>query len=368
MKTGTLTFHSPNNNGSFLQAYAMQKVLIEAGYENEIIDYYSFDQVRQYSIFRAPRNVGDFIRNAISLLHYGQLSHRYNVFQRLRKEHLQMSRHFDTCQEALAVIDDYDAIICGSDQIWNTRARDFSDIYLLPGIGKKKITYAVSCGSHIEDVDQELVIKYAKDFKALSVREEALFNFFKQNGVDKVRTVLDPTLLLKKEDYKPLYSKNAIITSKYIFLYTINYSNEVLKNAKRIAHILGLPVYAAFTGYSAYKCKMYGIKVIYDMTPDVFLNLIDNASYVFTNSFHGTAFSIIFRKNFYRLCEMDDYGKNIIDDRIDNILGKLDLKNVNCNLNDSIENKEVDYSNIEAKLASMIEESKKYLIDALKDE
>jgi len=173
MKTGTLTFHSPNNNGSFLQAYALQTVLNNLGYENEILDYYSNDQVRQYSIYRAPSGLGDIVRNAISLLHYEKLNRRYNGFQQLRKEHLLLSKHYDTIQDVLAVINDYDAIICGSDQIWNTCARDFSDIYLLPGIAKKKITYAVSCGSHIEDVDQELVIKYAKDFKALSVREEA---------------------------------------------------------------------------------------------------------------------------------------------------------------------------------------------------
>lgn len=151
MKTGTITFHAPNNNGSFLQAYALQTVLKNQleGVENEIIDFYSEKQMRQYSVFRKPKSGGDIGRNLISLVHYKGLKSRHERFDQMRKKHLALSRRCAAEKEVYEVANAYDTLICGSDQIWNTEARDYSDAYFMTGVEKKKISYAASFGSHI---------------------------------------------------------------------------------------------------------------------------------------------------------------------------------------------------------------------------
>lgn len=80
----------------------------------------------------------------------------------------------------------------------------------------------------------------------------------------------------------------------YAFLYTINFNDNVLYAAKNVSQKYGIPVYAPFTGYSAVKCGKYGVRVLYDVGPAQFLNLIENAAYIISNSFHGIVFSILF--------------------------------------------------------------------------
>lgn len=208
MKTGTITFHAPNNNGSFLQAYALQNILIdECHVENEIIDFYSEQQARQYSVFRKPRSAGDIGRNLISAAHYAGLSRRHQRFDAMRKQHLILSERCTTEKEVYDLVPKYDLVVCGSDQIWNTGARDYSDVYFMRG-GERKISYAASFGSHIENVDLDKVQKNIAEFSNISVREEAGQELLHSISPDKeVQIVCDPTLLLDKSRYDLLIQK-----------------------------------------------------------------------------------------------------------------------------------------------------------------
>ena len=255
MKTGTITFHAPNNNGSFLQAYALQTVLKNqlGGVENEIIDFYSEKQMRQYSVFRNPKTGGDIGRNLISLVHYKGLKSRHERFDQMRKKHLSLSRRCTAEKEVYEVANAYDTLICGSDQIWNTEARDYSDAYFMAGVEKKKISYAASFGSHIESINKDKVQKNVSGFAHISVREKAGKEFLKKILPDKnVELVCDPTLLLPKTEYSKLMGKENV-KEPYIFLYTINYSDEILQAAQKLSKETRIPVYAPFTGYSCIK-------------------------------------------------------------------------------------------------------------------
>ena len=364
MKTGTLTFHAPNNNGSFLQAYALQQVLKKKGIENRIINFYTYSQEAQYSVIRVPKSIGDVVRNCISLSHFLTLRKRFRRFSEMRQLYLDMTERFTDEVDVYKTLKNYDILICGSDQIWNTSARDFSELYTLNLIDKKKITYAVSCGSHIEEVDSKLITKAAKKFDCISVRESTTKAFFEKKGIGNVTVVLDPTLLLEKDDYKVLYSKTPIINEKYIFLYTINYDQQVLQNVQRIAELLSLPVYAAFTGYSSYKCKKYGIKVLYDIAPDNFLNLMRNATVVCTNSFHGVAFSILFEKKFFRCTTLVE-SKEAYDDRIDSLLAILGLQKCNINTFSEVVMNDIDYTEVKEKLEELRKKSFSFIVGAL---
>ncbi len=370
MKTGTITFHAPNNNGSFLQAYALQNILInECHVENEIIDFYSEQQARQYSVFRKPRSVGDIGRNLISVAHYAGLSRRYQRFDAMRKQHLILSRRCATAKEVYDLVPKYDLIVCGSDQIWNTGARDYSDVYFMTGGQNKKISYAASFGSHIENVDLDKAQKNIAEFSNISVREEAGQELLHSISPDKeVRIVCDPTLLLDKSRYAPLSQIEKVVQEPYIFLYTINYSEEVLTVAQKLSNELGLPVYAAFTGYSCVKCRKYGTKVLYDVGPSEFLWLIKHAAYTCSNSFHGIAFSVIFEKQFCRPTSVDANGKLSIDDRIDGFLGQIGLDERTVRVNDDCTEmiqKPIDYNKVNEKLNAIRENGIGYLKTAL---
>lgn len=240
MKTATITFHAPNNNGSFLQAYALQKYLTTHfdNIENDIIDFQPEAQQQQYAVFRKIHSKKDILRNLISIMHYKAISKRNASFSELRKKHLKMTQRCTSTEEVLEIAGKYDLVIAGSDQIWNTTARDFSEAFFLAGI-PKKATYAVSCGSHLNEVDCDRICSAMETFENVSVRENDTREFLENHTKRSIETVLDPTFLLTKEDYSGLYDKERILKEKYIFLYTINYDEDALKQTVRVAERLG---------------------------------------------------------------------------------------------------------------------------------
>lgn len=370
MKTGTITFHAPNNNGSFLQAYALQSVLLDKLHiDNEIIDFYSEQQARQYSVFRKPHSVGDIGRNLISLLHYNELNIRHKRFKLIRQDKLKLSKRCSNQEEVNDLVNLYDVVICGSDQIWNTAARDYSDAYFMTGAHKIKVSYAASFGSHIESVDLNKVKKNIAGFSEVSIREGAGKRLLNRIMPDqKIEIVCDPTLLLDMIDYEKMIRSEKNIRKTYIFLYTINYSDEVLKTAQKLSLELDMPVYAAFTGYSCVKCRKYGIKVLYDVAPAEFLWLVKNASYTCSNSFHGIVFSIIFEKQFCRPADVTKNNNQFIDDRIDGLLDQIGLAcrtvSVNDNCGDLIQ-EPINYKEVKDKIKPIREKGLNYLKSAL---
>lgn len=365
MKTATITFHAPNNNGSFLQAYALQKYITTHfdNVENEIIDFQPESQQQLYAIFRKIHSKKDMLRNLISFWHYKALSKRFLAFSEMREKYLKMTKRCTTTEEAIKIAGNYDLVIAGSDQIWNTTARDFSEAFFLPGISKKS-TYAVSCGSHLNEVDCDRICSAMETFENVSVREIDTREFLEKHTKRSIETVLDPAFLLTKEDYSGLYDKERILKEKYIFLYTINYDEDALKQTVRVAERLGgCKIVTPFTGYSAIKAKKYGIKVMWDVAPDAFLNLIENAECVCSNSFHGIAFSIIFKKEFYRVGAMDQTGKIKKDDRIDNILNWCGLSN--RNYGETNGNRKIDYIQVEHTLNTLRNRSNQYIYNML---
>lgn len=318
MKTGTITFHAPNNNGSFFQAYALQRVLVtECGVQNTIIDYRPHEQTQRYSLFKEPKGIRDIVRNIYSLLHYFPLKRRYERFELMRKKYLNMSERATDIEGVLTIGREFDVDICGSDQIWSIYAREFSEAYFLPGI-KNKISYAASLGAAVGG--KELLKELLDDFRAISVRERTGGQYLAAiTGRRDIAVLPDPTLLLKKEEYFELFDEKPLLKGDYILLYTMNYSDEILKIAKFMSDRMNCRIVAPFCGYSALFCMKYGIKITYDTGPEEFLNLMYHARFVVTNSFHGLAFSLIFEKPFCRAVHCEK-GRRKRDERLDCLL------------------------------------------------
>lgn len=218
-------------------------------------------------------------------------------------------------------------------------------------------SYAASIGGSIIE-DEQIFKNELVKFTNISVREYSLQHKLQQLLNRKIEKVLDPVFLLEKKDWLKLV-KDKNIKTDYIFVYVLHEKN-VYKIAERISNLTGLSVICLQNKLKApIKAKNVGASGIED-----FLYYIANAKYVVTDSFHGTAFSIIFKKNFKIVMkkELKDLNERVIS-----ILNEFNLEDSIIDLEDSddklLEN--TIFKNSEEKIEESRESSKKYLREIL---
>lgn len=366
-KVGLITFHGAHNYGSMLQAYALQNVIKLCGYHCEIIDFRSDIQREMYSVFKKNKNIKDVLRNIYRLRNYKERKRKSDKFEDFIKNKLLVSKdRYKSLEEIMSNPPDYDMYVCGSDQVWNMHCVDFSPAYFLPFAKEKKcISFAPSLGV-VNELYDGFTVQFEsliKNIDYISVRENQAADIINKLTDKEAEVVLDPTFLLKKEKWDKLTGK-AIINTPYILFYSLECNDEVLNIAKGISRKYNLPIVNPV--YSRkYDDKSF-IKV-YDSGPLEFINLIKNASLICTNSFHGTAFSIIYRKPFYSLAGTSDKLMSN-DSRRMNILKKLNLQD-RIIYNPDMTNKKsfaIDYSEADRLLEKEISSSLRFLRKSLK--
>jgi len=306
LKTGLVTFYHIHHYGALLQAYATERAVEALGSECEIIDYY----VNQdNSLFRRPTGVGSAAADAHTALHYARLKTRYERFESFAAERLRISGHrFQSIQELRDAELPYDVILAGSDQIWNPKIFPngrFDPVFFGAFSRRRKIAYAPSFGiPHIPENMEEELRKYLKDFSHLSVRERQGRQIVERVTGEQVPVVLDPTLLLRREDWTAVAHtpkgypapQQESPRGGYILCYCISRPGALVPYIRRLAEETGLPV----VQLCGVRQKVYGkANCVLDAGPAEFLGLFQGASYVCTNSFHGTVFSVQFQKPFF---------------------------------------------------------------------
>lgn len=371
IKIGTLTYHRSHNYGSVLQAYALEKVLNSfPNVDCEIIDYYPPNYKLLYSVFVKNNTLRNIFRNLYVLLHYKQKKERYNGFIEFQKKYKVSKNSYIENPDLLKDIDGvYDVVVCGSDQIWCSDAPDFSMAYFLPMLkNTKKVSYAPSMGyGEFENTIYQNDVKNALElFDFVSVREnDGADKLKKLLGEDfNVSVVLDPTFLLPVSEYDNICSKR-IFDEDYIFFYSVGFREQNGKIMEYISKKLGLPVYTLSTSSSSFKYKKYGIKFVEKSSPEDFLSLIKNAKIVFSSSFHGNVFSIIFRKNFFSLYTVAN-GKREDDPRLNTLTNTLVIPDRAVDINnykDIDYNKEIVYD--ENAIKNAIDKSRDYLVNGI---
>lgn len=343
-RVGVLTFHRSLNHGSVLQAWALTRVLARMGLAVEIIDYVPPAQERVYSMFDKRWSPRAMAKNARSLVFYPLLARRKRGFERFVETRLPVSAARYGSEVDFARIGDvYDAIVSGGDQIWNPRAGDFTEVYLQPfGNGVRKVAY----GPSVNDGDLDATDRadwrreLLEDFYALSVREASGKEKLERllGGPRDIAVVADPTLLLEPDEYD-LLGPARTPARPYIFLYTLNYAPSVLEAAAALHGETGLPVRTVFTGPGTYSLMArrisargaesgttrHRVTVSRRGSPVDFLALLRGADHVVTNSYHGTALSVLFRKRFHAVYRTRVDGSTWVDARIDNLLGTVGL-------------------------------------------
>ena len=364
-KISTVTFHSPYNYGSCLQAYALQEYIkkLDSNCEYEIINLRTDTQKKMYENFFEQRGFKKYIKKIIYLKHKKELIEKEKKFEEFIQNRLNITSEFSTFEELKKVNWSSDYYIAGSDQLWNLRAKDFDWAYYLEFVeSNRKISYAASFGptkQNWSEEDKARVRKNLLKFKNISVREKGSFNNVQQLTNKEPEILVDPTMLFDKSDWEKLIPHTPLIKGDYIFLYNLS-GKEYVKFARKISKKLKMPIVVSKN--SNILEVIYGFKMRFDVGPIEFLNLIKNAKLVLSSSFHGTIFSILLNKPFFALNGIKDF-------RISTLLEKMGLEDRSIEI-ENYEEKckkafDINFEKSEILLEKERKKSREYLIKAL---
>lgn len=318
-----ITVHFGTNHGSVLQAYALSNYLDSIGYNAKIIDYVP----ERYKVWNAlVKKKANRYPLPVILAYYPIAfckSFRVRkIFECFVKKNLNLTKRYNSKQELQKEPPKADVYITGSDQVWNNdyNGNDEFSYYLDFTAGDaKRVAYAASFGKEdISDDDYLSVIKsHLQTFDAISVRESNAQYILNKIGIDAVH-VVDPVFLRTPHQWREFGTKYPK-KEKYTLVYVMDgIYNELLEYAYKIKEETGNRIYVV--SFKNIKDKRID-KCFHLANPKDFVGLVDNSDIVVTNSFHGTAFSVLFQKKFITI------GKEKYNSRILSLLKKLKLEN-----------------------------------------
>ena len=357
MRIKTITCHNVYNLGASLQAYALVAYLQGQGHEAEIIDYQPL-YLRHYRLAGVPNPRFDkpLLREAYQIAKFpGRLydrltSKRKRAFDRFTAEYLPVTQAAYSDVSALrAVPPEADLYIAGSDQIWNPLFRNGKDpAFFLEFVpeGKRRISYAASFAvEKLEKQDADRMKPQLERLDTISVRESSGIALLADMGIKGVQ-VVDPVFLLPKEAWEKIAVQPSM--QEYILVYDFDNSPKVKEIAQAISQETGQKIVSLFPAD-------WADEVWANAGPCEFLGAIQNAGIVLSNSFHATAFSLIFQKDFYVVNRTEG-----INARMKDLVGDLGLSDrLVCTVPTAIT--AVDYANAEPLLAEKLAASKDYL-------
>lgn len=364
MKVGIINFHCAHNYGAMLQAYALQESVIKNGHDAIIIDFQPDSIAEGYKLWSVKKLLNPKIF-AWTLKNYKKLKPKYEVFEKFKKENFKLtSKKYKNISKENIKNEKIDAFICGSDQIWNMDLNGGLTEYLLSFApkGSKKISYAASIGTKsIKDKYIAIMKPELKTFDSISVREDDAVNIIKETFNLESTHVLDPVFLLNKKEWQDIAIKPKDKKEKYVLLYGLEENELFEKTFKFIKDNTDMKI---INISPTKKISEYIDETIYNVGPREFIGLLEEAEVVFTNSFHGTCFSIIFEKNFFTI------GHSELNSRLESILRLTNLES--HMINKEFESIDEFYKTIDIKseevnkiLHREIKKSKEFLIQSL---
>lgn len=296
MKIEILTYHRAHNYGAVLQCYALKSYLNSLGHSTIVVDYkpsyfhyglfvwYKWLSINPFKMIKKIKKQCHTFH--ISKKRYEAFDHFINDYIAPQKVNLNKEHN------------DIDIFVFGSDQIWRKNGESFDPIFwgdFCAAKHAKLISYAASMGrSSLSDAEQYQVSSWLKNFSLILVRENSLKDLLAPLTKMKVEVVVDPTLLLSQQQWdkiavKPKHKR------PYVLVYQVIEHPSALAIAKEAAKELGADIIEIASKVKSIKNEH---QMIFDASPCEFLGWISSASFVVTTSFHGTAFSIIYRRPF----------------------------------------------------------------------
>ncbi|MDO5148127.1 MAG: polysaccharide pyruvyl transferase family protein [Oscillospiraceae bacterium] len=365
-RIGIITWFKSHNYGTALQVTALIKKIQELNYSPTVIKYYEKKAPVSYlsniNIVGMLTKVHTKMNSCLFDSYLKEIS-----FSSFYDAHLFFSSPCYTLYDLQRLNNQFDAFVCGSDQIWAPSCFDSHFFLDFVFDDNKKIAYAPSVGlPTIEDKYIRSQIKHlTKKIRFLSTREESGSKIISELSGRNVQTVLDPTLLLNAEQWQPFYKNVTIRNQKpYLLVYMLGKNESQWKVIYKIADVLNLavkiiPVFKKDLKRQGYIKDAVG--------PAEFLAYLQNASYVCTDSFHGLAFSVNFHKPFTVFERFKANDKLNQNSRIYNLLDKLQLRNRLYLNGTSLKmlDDTINYDLVEKKRKALADESISYLSNAL---
>ncbi len=306
-KIGILTFHRALNYGAVWQCWALKTVCEALGCEVETIDY------NPWGHYEAKWAIGK--RPYVAYKYLMQL-YRFNQFV---NERLSLTIHSEAHEWIKQNPPQDDIYIVGSDQVWAIEG-ELIESYLLdfapPYV--KRIAYAASTAGNTLKLTKNQLAELRK-FSAISVREKQSVDDVQSNVKISVANVCDPTLLLTEEDFQKNEQKPPCLPKHYVAYFNLAGDSFCKESVKIIAKTLELPIVSMDNRYNIWARCNYPAP-----TPEQWLYILHHADYICTNSFHGVAFSVVFRKPFI-YCAAHNSGHSNRTGRIQNILEQTKL-------------------------------------------
>ena len=333
MKIGILTHPQGSNYGGILQCYALCTYLKKLGHEPIVIQ-----RVADKSFF-----LWSIVRNILKTLHFPRYYHpdeidRMANIRPFIQKHLARTEPVNSQNKMKKVCKKYglDAVIVGSDQVWrHDYAMKYGFNYFLDFVPDDvvKASYAASFGlsdwqyTHRET---EIIKQLLDRFKGISVREEDAVSLIKDNTGKNALQLIDPTMLLKQEDYDNI-TNHRLVKEKYVFVYWLGDKNLIASAIERYKT----------EGYTIVNINLRDI--CEQISVEDWLSYIKYADYVITDSFHGCVFSIIFERQFIAfgnksggnsriksLCKMFGFESETFKQYL-NVNSKLEILRQNAN-------------------------------------
>ena len=340
-KIGILTFHRAINNGAVLQAYALAKALNSLECDAKYIDYMSPKIQQDYKINPLLRR-----RTIKSLGVYFLFDINIMSSQKKFNEFIEKYIPLSICEisEEKKLVDNFDILLSGGDQIWNLQLTDNDTSYYLDFTNKiPKYSYGTSFGrADFSEADREKISKLLCDYKKLFVREESGKKLINALVSVKAQVVPDPVFLLTKNQWIDELKLTIYDAEKYILFFELH-ENELMRS------------YARKLSYK-YKCKILritndffhvkGMKNVKRTGPKEFLNYILNAKIIITDSFHAASFSMIFNKSLYIGLKEGEVA--YLNTRIENLVDTFGIQD--SIITKSMEENFINYSYVNSKI------------------
>lgn len=377
-KIGLVSVHNPNY-GSMLQTYALHTYLKSQDISNEIILYTKKKDWKQFvRLFNVALVImkGRVVFRDLycKLFHKDiaeQLMVRIDKFNEFKKKYFDFSRNHIGWNDLKTTNNDYDTFIIGSDQVWNpiNIGTDFFNL-LFTDDDKYRISYASSFGTSSIPLSQVNKTKlYLNRIQSLSTREMAGVKIIKELTGRDAQLVCDPTLLIDKDYWVKLKGEERFIKEKYIFCYFLGNNPPHREFANK---------FKKKTGYKLVALQHLDELVLSDIPfadikpfnvgPAEFVNLIANAEYILTDSFHGTIFSLLFKKQFFTFSRFESSSKASTNSRIESLLNLVGVTGRYIKATENIDEcmqRNIDFELAHERINKIQKSSRQYLKESL---
>lgn len=372
-KIGIITYHHYYNYGTVLQAYALQKAVESvSGCSAEIIDYRSAEEKKlsKFQLIRLRlRRLHVYVREwkrVYRLKKYEQVLYaKHPSFDAFFKKDLVAGNStYNSCKELEKSCPIYDIYMTGSDQTWSPKIGLNPAMFLaFAPQDAKKVAYAPSIGvSALSEREAEIMNKYLASYQHVSCREPRGVSLLQKCYSGDVRLVLDPTFLLTADDWNKIAVAPSL-RAPFILCYFIGEKKYYRLYAKELSVKSGLPlIYIPVSWMDMEKGNLFQSEA----GPKEFLGLIRDATFVLTDSFHGTALSINYHKDFYSFLKVDGGESAIDNSRITELLNRFSLNERLKLPADEVIMDKIDYDVVDGVLKNEREQSWAYLKEILK--